>query len=325
MDRRTFLRGLTVGTLTTRLAAEAQQAPRLGMLLTGSPARPTPPIDAFVTRLTELGWVEGRTLLVERRWTEDPGRLSTLAFDLVAQKVNIILTPGMQATAAAKAATSTIPIVMIASSDPVAQGLVGSLAKPGGNLTGVTIAPFELMTGKRLELLTEAVPGLRRVMILWDASLNPPSRESTDTVDAEARRLGVHISHGTVKSIEEFDNAFRTARAGGAGAVLLIETPLFSVNGARLATLGLTHRIPVMAVLAPMVDRGAFISYGPDLTGLFLRAATYVDKILRGASPAALPIEQPRTFALALNLKTAKALGIMVPPALVSRADRVIE
>jgi putative ABC transport system substrate-binding protein len=311
--------------LSVPCAAAAQQSARLGMLLTGSPTRPTPAVDAFFQRLAELGWVEGRTIAVERRWTEDPGQLSALAVELAGLKPHVIVTPGQQATAAAKAATTSIPTVMIASSDPVAAGFVSSLARPGGNLTGVTVAHPELMSGKRLEILIQALPGLQQVAMIWDTSVNPLRQESSGSADAEARRIGVRLHHLTVRSVAEVDDAFRAARMHGARAALIMETPLFSANATLIADRGLQHRLPVMALLPPLVERGALLSYGPNLTDLFLRAATYVDRILRGTSPAALPIEQPSTFALVINLKTAKVLGLTVPPSLLSRADRVIE
>ena len=324
MDRRTFLG--TLGLLASPLAAEAQPSPRLGLLFPGSPSGPTPSFDALLRRLAELGWVEGRSLVVERRWGEDAAQLSRRAAELVALNTTVIVAPGPGATAAAKAATRSIPIVMIGSADPVAAGFVASLARPGGNITGVSAAPPEIVSGKRLELLKQAVPALQKVAVLWDTSTSAGSqRQIAESVESAGRDLAVRVQHLTVRAESEFENALRAARAGGAGGVLLIETPLMTVHAARMADLGLKYRLPLMALFPTFVTRGALMSYGPDLVALFRQAAAYVDKILRGAAPADLPVERPTTFSLAFNLKTAKALGLTIPPSLLQRADQVIQ
>lgn len=307
------------------LSAPAQNTPRLGVLSTGSPTGPSPATDALLKRLHDLGWIEGRTLVIERRWAEHSGQFPALASELVAMKVNVILTPGPHATSAAKAATTTIPIVMVSSADPVTTGLVSSLARPGGNLTGVTVAVPELFVGKRLEILAQTIPGVNLVAVFWDASVKPPSQSWTGKMDADALRLGLRLHHARVRSTAEFESAFQAARAGGSGAVLVMETPLFTANATLVAEHGVKYRLPVMTLTSQMAERGALVSYGPDLIDLFLRAAVQVDKILRGASPATLPIEQPTRFPLVINLKTARTLGITIPPSLLLRADRVIE
>ncbi len=322
MDRRAFL---GTALIVVPIGAQAQTPARLGVLLAGRPSGPTPSLDALLRRLAELGWVEGQGLVVERRWAEDPGRLSTFATQLIALKATVIVAPGPGAIAAAKAATMTIPIVMIGSSDPVAAGFVTSLARPGGNLTGVASAPPEVVTGKRLELLKQALPTLQKAAVLWDTTTSAPRQVSVERIEADGRQLGVRLQHVTVRAQSEFENAFRTARTGGAEAMLLIETPLMTGHAVRVAGLGLKYRLPLMAMFPTFVARGAFMSYGPDIVRLFRLAAVYVDKILRGAAPADLPIEQPTTFSLAVNLKTAKALGLTIPPSLLQRADQVIE
>jgi putative ABC transport system substrate-binding protein len=328
MERRTFLGTLAGGLLAAPLATEAQPTRtirRLGMLLTGSPSDTSQSreLDAFRKSLGELGWVEGRNLSIEARWAENPDRLPSLATELVRLGVDIILTPGPDATSAAKRATSAIPIVMIASTDPRRAGAAG-LAHPGGNLTGLTIGPVELVNGKRLELLKEALPGISRVAILWDVerASNPADAE---VLLAAARSLKLQLQHLDVTKVADFDPAFRAAKEGGAGAVVLVESPRAVVNRALIAHLALKYRLPVMSQFSRLVEAGGLISYGPDLSDLFGRAALYVDKILKGAEAGDLPIEQPTKYELVINLKTAKALGLAIPPSLLQRADQVIE
>ena len=324
MDRRTFLGTLAGSFLAAPLAAEAQQAravPRLGMLLTGSPSdtRQSRELDALTKKLGELGWVDGRTLAVETRWAKNTDSLPALAAELVRLGVDIILTPGPEATNAVRRATAAIPIVMIASTDPRAVGAAG-LARPGGNVTGLTIGQFELVMEKRLELLKEALPGVSHVAILWDVG----NDDRTASLSAAARSLKLHLQHLDVTNAD-FEGAFTTAKKAGAGAVMLVESPRTVVNRARIAELGFKHRLPVMSQFSRLVEAGGLMSYGPDLGDLFGRAASYIDKILNGAKPADLPIEQPTKFELVINLKTAKALGLTIPPSLLQRADQVIE
>ena len=327
MDRRAFISGITVGLLAAPLAAEAQHAqtsPRLGMLLTGSPSDrgPSRELDALTKKLGELGWVEGRNLGVEVRWAKNPDNLPGLATELVRLGVNIILTPGPEATIAARTATSAIPIVMIASTDPRTIGAAG-LARPGGNVTGLTIGQPELVTEKRLELLKETLPGISHVAILWDVKPFGDA-DRTAPLSAAARSLKLQLQNLDVTGID-FERAFSTAKKAGAGAVVLMESPRTVVNRTLIAALGLKHRLPVMSQFRLLVEAGGLMSYGPDLSDLFARAASYIDKILRGAKPADLPIEQPTKVALVINLKTAKALGLTIPQSLLQRADQVIE
>jgi putative ABC transport system substrate-binding protein len=323
MDRRLFIGTMAAGLLAAPLAAEAQQAravPRLGMLLTGSPSdRATSrELDALTKKLSELGWVEGRTLGVETRWAKNLDSLPSLASELTRLGVDVILTPGPEPTIAARKATSLIPIVMIASTDPRTIGAAG-LARPGGNVTGLTIGQPELVTEKRLELLKETLPGISHVAILWDVK---PFGDAA--LSAAARSLKLQLQNVDVTGID-FERAFTTAKNGGAGAVVLMESPRTVVNRTLIAALGLEHRLPVMSLFRLLVEAGGLMSYGPDLSDLFARAASYIDKILKGTKPADLPIEQPTKFGLVINLKTAKALGLTIPPSLLQRADQVIE
>jgi ABC-type uncharacterized transport system substrate-binding protein len=325
IDRRVFIATATV-ILGATLAASAEQAktvPRLGVLFTGSSSVPPGPAhDAFMKQLGELGWVEGRNLAVERRWADRPDRLPDVAAELVRLSVGVILAPGLQAAQAAKKSTSTIPIVMIAFADPAS---VASLARPGGNLTGLTVGQTEVVTEKRLELLKEAIHRLSRVAVLWDVGTGALPGDAASMLEAAARSLRLQLQHLQVRAASDFEGAFKAAKKNGAGALLLIETPLMSRNETLIAELGLKNRLPVMPLYARIVEAGGLMSYGTNLPDLFRRAAIFVDKILKGAKPADLPVEQPTKFELVINLKTAKALGLTIPQSLLLRADQVIE
>jgi putative tryptophan/tyrosine transport system substrate-binding protein len=327
VDRRAFIGTLAGGLLVAPRVAGAQHAqtsPRLGMLLTGSPSdrASSRELDALTKKLSELGWVEGRTLGVEIRWAKNLDSLPSLASELTRLGVDVILTPGPEATIAARKATSTIPIVMIASTDPRTIGAVG-LARPGGNVTGLTIGQPELVTEKRLELLKETLPGISHVAILWDVKPFGDA-DRTAPLSAAARSLKLQLLNLDVTGID-FEGAFTTAKKAGVGAVVLMESPRTVVNRTLIAALGLKHRLPVMSQFRVLVEAGGLMSYGPDLSDLFARAAPYIDKILKGTKPGDLPIEQPSKFEFVINLKTAKALGLTIPPSLLQRADQVIE
>ena len=327
MNRRTFLCGLTLGTLGAPLAGEAQPTPmRLAMLLTGPQADATPEYAAFMKQLGNLGWIEGQTLVIDRRSADAPEQFIDLAADVVRAKPAVILTTGPYATRAAQQATSTIPIIMIASTDPRVMG-VGSLAHPGGNLTGLTIGQPEVTSEKRLQLLKEAMPALVRVAVLWDVNRLTDSGVVVPTMAAAARVLGLRLQHLDldVNRASGFAAAFVTAKKGNAEAVFLVESPRTVANRTVIAELGLKHRLPVMSQFSRIVEAGGLMSYGPDLSELFRRAASYVDKILRGAKPADLPIEQPTKLELVINLKTAKALGLTIPQSVLARADQLVE
>src|SRR4030095_17020420 len=269
------------------------------------------------------GGAEGKSLAVETRWAADSEALPDLAAELVRSGVDVILSPGPAATMAATKETATVPIVMIGSTDPRTMGAAG-LARPGGNLTGLTVGLPEMMAGKRLELLTEALPGIRTVAVLWDVKRAADSPAASELA-AAARALKGQLRNVEVAGVGDYERAFASAKRSAAGGVLLVDSPRSVVNRALIAELALKHRLALTCVFSRLVEAGALLSYGPELSDLFDRAASYVDKILRGAKPGALPIDQPSKFELAINLKRAKALGVSLPPSLVARADRVIE
>jgi putative ABC transport system substrate-binding protein len=322
MQRRAFIAANLAALIAPR-AARAQNAPRVAMLLTGAPAAASPEYDAFIAQLRELGWIEGQRLTIDRRWADAPEKFERLAREAIRANPGVILAAGPDATRAARQATSTIPIVMIAATDPRVFG-VTSFARPGGNLTGVTVGPPEAVLEKRLQLIKEALPSLTRVAVVWDvnrAADSPTLAPMTAAADA----LGLRLSHLDVNSVRDFEVAFAAAKKNGAECVVLVESPRAVANRALIGELGLRYRLPVVSHFSRIVEAGGFLSYGPDLTELFRRAAGYVDKILRGTSPGELPIEQPSKFELVINLKTAKTLGLVLPPSLQLRADRIIE
>jgi len=328
MNRRRFLQAVTGGLVAVPLTVEGQQVrtrPRLGMLLTGAPSDRSQAreLEIFRRKLGELGWIDGRTLDVETQWTENPDRLSGLATELIRSGATVILAPGPAATRAARAITSTVPIVMIASADPRTAGAM-SLAQPGGNVTGLTIGPPELVNEKRLELLTEAIPGIHRVAILWDVNREGEAAVMA-SLGAAGESLKLVFRHLDIATVPDFERVFDVAKQWKAEAILLVEGPRAVVHRTLIAELALKRRLPVMSQFNRLVEAGGLISYGPDLGDLFGRAASYVDKLLKGAQPADLPIEQPTKFELAINLKTAKALGLTIPPSLLARADEAIE
>jgi putative ABC transport system substrate-binding protein len=318
---------LTLSLLAMPFAARAQPAgklPRIGVLEPGiPPGEPAGGVQKFRQGLRDLGYIEGQTMALEIRWAENqPERYPALAADLVQLSVDIIVAGDTAAALAAQHATSTIPIVAL-SFDPVRDGLVASLARPGGNITGLSIMVPEL-NGKRLELLTEAVPGLTRVALLLDAG--PPNwHAQLHDHEAVARGLGVQLLPLEVRGPDEFVGAFQAAAQGHAQALLMVQSPLFKTHRARLAELALASRLPTMAGEVGYAQAGGLMNYGPNIPEIWHRAATYVHKILHGAQPADLPVEQPTTFKLVLNLKTAKALGMTMPPSLLLLADEVLQ
>ena len=323
MERRTFL-GIAGGLLAAPLAAEGQQAkvPRIGILSpapVGSDAGR--PYDAFREALRELGYLEGKTILLEFRLANGYERLPGLAADLVRLKVDVIVTDGGEVTARiATKATSTIPIVMGTSADPVASGLVASLARPGRNITGLTFFSLELF-GKRVQLLTEAVPVATRFAVLWDQAQRPDQFRATE---AAAHSLGIHLQSLSVRGPTDFDAAFEAASRGRAGALLQLPSRMLFDHRSEIVDRALKYHLP--ALFEPrFAEVGGLISYGPSVSDNFRRVAAYVDKILKGAKPGDLPIEQPTKFELVINLKTAKALGLTIPQSLLLRADQVIE
>jgi len=314
---------LALGILTAPLTADAQQAgkvPRIGVLSAGSLAGDIH-LEAFREGLRDLGYVEGRNITLEYRFAEGyADRLPALVAELVRLPVDVLVVNGTVAIRPAQHATTTIPIVMVAA-DPVGAGLVASLARPGGNSTGLSIM-VPGFSGKRLEILKEAVPTLSRVAALWHRDA-PMGFYVTET-QAAAQALGLQLQALEVRSPNEFDQAFAAMTSEHADALVMIPSGLFFSHRRQLAALAVQHRLPAIFMEREFVDAGGLMAYGPSLSDLSRRAATYVDKILKGAKPADLPIEQPMKFELVINLKTAKALGLTVPPSLLFQANEVI-
>jgi putative tryptophan/tyrosine transport system substrate-binding protein len=322
MDRRTFLLATAGGLLAAPLAAEAQQVgkvPRVGYLLS---FRTRHQNQAFWDGLHALGYIEGHNIIVERRYVEGkPERYSDLAAELVRLRVDVIVADGAEATRAARQATRTIPIVMVAA-DPVALGLIVSLGRPGGNITGLSTNAPELM-GKRLQILKEALPNVLRVAVLANVS-NPAGAFFLREAERTAPSLGLQVQSVSIHQSSELDRALTAMVSKHPDALLLIEDPtLIRSNIAKIAQFADTHRLPMISGSNP--EAGILIVYGPSYTLMFRRTAFYVDKILKGATPAELPAEEPTKYELVINLKTAKALGLTIPQSLLQRADQVIE
>jgi putative ABC transport system substrate-binding protein len=317
---------IVLGVFEMPLAADAQQAGkvyRVGFLW-DSPAVFPDAIEAFRQGLRDLGYVEGRTIAIEYRWAEGkPERMRELAEELVRLKVDVIVAPSSIYTEAARRATSTIPIIFMSHADPIGSGHVASLARPGANVTGLSIMMTETNV-KGLELLKEAVPGLARVAVLWDPA-TPSHGPGLKAIEAAGPVLGVRIQPVAVRSATEFDSAFSAIVRQRAGGVLVLSTPIFIAGAKRLAELALKHKLPSMFGPKHHVEAGGLMSYSPSRADLYRRGAVYVDKILKGAKPADLPVEQPMRFELVLNMKTAKALGITFPPTIMVRAEQVIQ
>jgi putative ABC transport system substrate-binding protein len=318
---------VTLGFLAAPLGAGAQapaKVSRIG-LLGGTSPEVSPYWGAFFQRLRELGYVEGQNVAFEGRWYGDNlDRLPALAAELVRLPVDVIVAGAPPAPEAAKGATSAIPIVMAGSHpDPVRSGLVASFARPGGNVTGVAVDAAELR-GKQLQILKEAVPGLSRVAVLADPT-NPLHAEELRRLEAGARALKVRLHVVEARAPGEFPKAFAAATRERAGALMVLGGSMLFTHRARLAELAVQNRLPAMLTARDSVEAGAFMAYGADLRAGFRRAADYVDRILRGAKPSDLPVELPTKFELIVNLRTAKVLGLTIPPAALARADEVIQ
>jgi len=328
VDRRAFIGTLTGGLLAAPLAAEAQESkagkvPRVGVLAPGRSTNVA--VEEFRSGLRDLGYIEEQNILLEWRWDEDkPDRYAAMVGDLVQLNVDLIVAGTTVASIAAKNATKLIPIVMAATGlgDPVELGLVQSFARPGGNVTGLVLRTNEL-AGKRLELLKETVPRLARVALLWNRS--PGSPTLVKEHQAAARALGLKLQLLEVKGSDDFEGAFQAAISGGAQGLIMIQGPLYFTRAVQIATLALKSGLPTISGETSYAQAGGLINYGPNIPHSWRRAATYVDKILKGAKPADLPIEQPTKYELVINLKTARALGLTIPPSLLQRADQVIE
>ena len=327
MPRRAFMAVIAGSLLAAPLAAEAQQAakvPRIGYL--GLNLATSPHLaEAFRQGLRDLGYVEGGNVKIEYRDADGKyERLPALAAELVSLKVDLIVTGAFQATLAAKNATKTIPIIMVAVADPVRIGLIASLVRPGGNITGLALFAGTEIFGKHLELLKEAVPNLSRVAVLSNPA-NPMHVLRLREVEVAGRSLRVQLQILKAQGPEEFDSAFAAMTRERAGALYVVGDPMFVQHRRRFVELAAKSRLPTVYELKDYVEAGGLMSYGPSFLDLFRRAATYVDKILKGARPGDLPVEQPTEFELVINLKTAKALGLTIPQSLLQRADQVIE
>jgi putative tryptophan/tyrosine transport system substrate-binding protein len=306
--------------------AEAQQpmkVPRIGFLSTASLSALSPRLDAFRQGLRELGYVEGKTIVIEYRSAEGKvARLPELAGELVSLKVDCIFAAGGNPTRAAKQVTNTIPIVMGNPGDPVQTGLVASLARPGGNVTGLSSISTDL-AGKRLELLKETVPKARRVAIMWN-SADPGQALSFKEIEDAARLLKVQLISLEVRSLDDLEKAFRSVTRSRPDAFMTGGSGLFGTHRTRIIELAAKHRLPAMYTEQEYVLAGGLMTYATSIPDLYRRAATYVDKILKGAKPADLPVEQPIKFELIIDLKAAKQIGLTIPPNVLARADKVI-
>jgi ABC-type uncharacterized transport system substrate-binding protein len=326
MRRREFI-ALLGGAATWPFAAHAQQSrkvPRIGVLLPGTPTSFAVRANAFLEGLRDLGYVEGQTIAIEWKWAEDKiERIPQLAAELVRANVDVIVTGGTSAATALKSATRTIPIVMAIIGDPVAAGLVDSLAKPGGNATGFSIIAPELGT-KRLELLKEIVPDLRSVAVMLNPN-NPQSRIELHEMQAAAQTLGLQLHPIQITSEAALDEAFAALTKDVAQGVIVLTDPILFSQRKRIVGLANGSRLPAMYFFQAFVKEGGLVSYGPSDADLFRRSAAYVDRILKGTRPTDLPVEQPTKFDLAINLKTAKTLGLTLPPMLLALANEVIE
>jgi putative ABC transport system substrate-binding protein len=310
------------------LVADAQPAgnvPRVAYLNASSAASATWAVKAFQLGLRELGYIEGQNILVEYRWADGQfERLPALAAELTRSNVDVIVAQNTSAALAAKNATSTIPIIVVTAGDPVGSGLVSSLARPGGNVTGLSLFATLAISGKQLELLKQAFPTLSHVAVLANP-VNPPTANLLTEAELVARSLGLRLRIVHVREPKQFDDAFATMKHERIPALLVIADPLVNDSRGRIVAFAATNRLPAIYPYRTFVDAGGLMSYGPELSDLSRRAATYVDRILKGAKPAELPIAQPTKFELVVNLKTAKALGLTIAPSLLLRADHVIQ
>jgi putative tryptophan/tyrosine transport system substrate-binding protein len=327
IERRKFLATIGGAAAAWPLAARAQQpakVARIGFLGNSTAELEANLVGPFRDGLRALGYEEGRNIVIEYRWAEGKyEHFPALTAELIALKVDVIVTAGTPASLAVKKATTTIPLVMVAVGDPVATGLVASLARPGGNITGLTSISSE-MEGKRLELLREVVPKISHIAVLWNAA-SPIQVIEEGEVRAAAQVLGIKMLSLGVRNREEIDDAFATIIRERPDALLVLADRLFLHHRTRIMDFAAQERLPGVHAYRELVEAGGLMSYGPSYADMHRRAATYVDKILKGAKPADLPVQRPVKFELVINLKAAKALGLEVPPALLGRADEVIE
>ena len=325
MDRRVFISGITVGLLAAPFVGEAQQVPRIALVVAGPPACPTNPgRDAFFRRMSELGYVSGTNLVVDSRCYATIAEVPGILAEVLRLKPDVIVAGDSQAAVAAKKATATTPIVFMNSSDPVQAGLIASFARPGGNVTGVGNLGREL-TEKRVELLKQAVPSLARVGVVWNLTNEVHEGMWKSAFKDIGRRSGVTLLSLGVRSASDIEPAFSRLREQRGEAVLLMPDGLFFAERNLIARLASQNRLPTIHWSRGEVEAGGLMSYGPNRIEAARQAAVYVAKILKGAKPGDLPVEQPSNFDLVINLKAAKALGLTIPPSLLQRADQVID
>ena len=316
-----FFLALSVFIPILNISSQAQQpgkVPHIGFLsLSGANQ------EAFRQGLRDLGYIEGKNIAIESRTAANRAdRLSVLAGELVDLKVDVIVAAGSQAVHAAQRTTKSIPIVMTSSSDPVGTGFVASLAHPGGNITGLSILGPDLST-KRLEMLKEIVLGVSRVAVFWNPD-DPAAKISLRETEDAAKALAMHLQILEIREASDFQSAFRAANQGGARALILLPAPIMATQAKQIAELALKNNLPAISPVSEFPNAGGLMSYGANLADLYRRTAIYVDRILKGANPADLPVEQPKKFELVINLKAAKQIGLMIPPNVLARADRVI-
>jgi putative ABC transport system substrate-binding protein len=327
MKRAALLSILVVVQLAVGVIAEAQQQkkiPRVAYLTPGSHSDNAARTEAFRSGLRELGYVDGKNVAFEWRYADGKlDHLPSLASALVSLKVDVIVTGGSASTRAAKEATSTIPIVMTQDPDPIGSGFIASLARPGGNITGLSNLVSDL-SGKRLELLKEIVPKLSRVAV-FGTSATPGNAQQLRETELAALALGVKLQYSDVRGFKDIESAFQAASKGRSEAVLVLAGSVFNSHRKQIADLAIKSRLPTIYINPTYVEDGGLTSYGASIIDLYRRAATYVDKILKGRKPAELPVEQPMKFELVINLKTAKRIGLTIPPNVLVRADRVIK
>jgi putative tryptophan/tyrosine transport system substrate-binding protein len=327
MRRRRFIALLGGAAVSWPVVARAQQGrhvPIIGYVAPTNPAMPSRSTDAFLRRLRELGWIDGQTIIIESRWAAGrPERLDEIAAELVRLKVDLIVTSSTNDSIVMKRVAPQIPMVFAVSGDPVGFGLVTSLARPGGNVTGLSIQSPD-SAGKRVQLLREIVPGLHRLAILCNPS-SPNVMLEVSGAQAAARTFGLDVTTAEMRQTADINASAFELLKSRADALFVVADPLVNTNRILIGTLALGARLPTMGAFRELVEAGCLMSYGPYLPDLYRRAAEFADKILRGAKPADIPVEQPTKFELVINLKTAKALGITVPPVVLAGADEVIE
>jgi putative ABC transport system substrate-binding protein len=317
-----FFLALSVFIPILNISSQAQQpgkVPHIGFLsLSGANQ------EAFRQGLRDLGYIEGKNIAIESRTAANRAdRLSVLAGELVDLKVDVIVAAGSQAVHAAQRTTKSIPIVMTSSSDPVGTGFVASLAHPGGNITGLSLVGPDLST-KRLEMLKEVILGVSRVAVFWNPD-DPAAKISLRETEDAAKAQAMHLQILEIREASDFESAFRAANKGRARALILLPAPIVATQAKQIAELALKNNLPAISPVSEFPNAGGLMSYGANLADLYRRAATYVDKILKGAKPADLPVEQPTKFELVINLKTAKQIGLTIPPNVLARADKVIK